>query len=141
MFKQVNNDLDYQHVRAIRETVFVKEQGVSPSEEYDEHELTAQYVIGYDTSGDPIATARYRGIGDTAKIERVAVLKNNRGQGIGKKLIQYIEKIASEQGYQHFKLGAQTHAIPFYEALGYVAYGDVFMDANIPHRYMKKTIN
>ena len=33
-------------------------------------------------------------------------------------------------------LGAQLHAIPFYERLGYVASGEVYLDAGIEHRWM-----
>ncbi|KIX90010.1 acetyltransferase [Staphylococcus microti] len=140
MFKQVTTEKEYQDVLAIREAVFIEEQGVSREEEIDQYETTAHYIIGYDTQGQPMATARYRGVDTTAKIERVAVMKGFRGKGIGKQLILALEQIASDNGYQHFKLGAQTHAIPFYESLGYEAYGDIFMDAGIPHRYMEKYI-
>ncbi len=37
-----------------------------------------------------------------------------------------------------FVLDAQIQALPFYEKLGYVAEGDVFMDAGIPHLLMRK---
>ncbi|UXR70162.1 MULTISPECIES: GNAT family N-acetyltransferase [unclassified Staphylococcus] len=141
MFKEVLNDKEYEDVRAIRDAVFIQEQGVSPDEEYDDNETHAHYIIGYNDAGDPIATARYRGVEEIAKIERVAVMKDYRGQGIGKELIQFLEQLAIKHGFSHFKLGAQIQAIPFYETLGYEAYGDIFMDANIPHRYMKKSIN
>ncbi|MCS4486671.1 GNAT family N-acetyltransferase [Staphylococcus americanisciuri] len=140
MFKEVKTAQEYQDVLLIRETVFIEEQGVSREEELDEYEHTAHYIIGYDEEGQPIATARYRGIDDTAKIERVAVMKAYRGKGMGKKVIVAIEQMAIKHGYRHFKLGAQTHAIPFYESLGYQAYGQVFMDAGIPHRHMEKYI-
>ena len=139
-FRQVTTDEEYKDVLAIREAVFIEEQGVSREEEIDQYEETAHYIIGYDAQGQAIGTARYRGIDTIAKIERVAVMKEFRGKGIGKQLILALEQIASDNGYQHFKLGAQTHAIPFYEALGYDAYGDIFMDAGIPHRYMEKHI-
>lgn len=140
MFKEVTTEQEYQDVLAIREAVFIDEQGVTREEEFDEYESSAHYFIGYDEDGKPMATARYRGVGSTAKVERVAVMKAYRGRGIGKQLIVALEQIAMEHGYQHFKLGAQTHAIPFYESLGYKAYGDIFMDAGIPHRHMEKYI-
>ncbi|QLK85692.1 GNAT family N-acetyltransferase [Staphylococcus sp. 17KM0847] len=140
MFKEVTTKESYQDVLSIREAVFIEEQGVSRDEEIDEYESTAHYIIGYDSEGKPMATARYRSVDDTAKIERVAVMKAYRGQGIGKQLILALEQIAAQHGFSHFKLGAQTHAIPFYESLGYRVYGDTFMDAGIPHRYMSKTL-
>ena len=35
-------------------------------------------------------------------------------------------------------LNGQISAQPFYERLGYEAYGEIFLDANIEHRAMKK---
>ena len=35
-------------------------------------------------------------------------------------------------------LSAQTHALGFYERLGYAAYGPEFDDAGLPHRWMRR---
>lgn len=131
MIKTVETEQEYQDVLIVRETVFIDEQGVSRDEEIDEHEHTAQYIIAYNDDQQPIATARFRHVEGSAKVERVAVLKSARGLGIGKQLMQYLEQVAYEQGHRHFKLGAQTHAIPFYESLGYHTYGEEFLDAGI----------
>ena len=40
------------------------------------------------------------------------------------------------QGMSTAKLGSQTHAIGFYERLGFTATGPEYMDAGIPHRDM-----
>ncbi|MGX1638627.1 GNAT family N-acetyltransferase, partial [Streptomyces albidoflavus] len=37
-------------------------------------------------------------------------------------------------------LHAQTHALGFYERLGYQAYGPEFEDAGIPHRAMRREL-
>jgi predicted GNAT family N-acyltransferase len=37
-------------------------------------------------------------------------------------------------------LDAQVHAVAFYENLGYAPYGEVFMEAGIPHRRMEKDL-
>jgi predicted GNAT family N-acyltransferase len=39
-------------------------------------------------------------------------------------------------GIQTVKLGAQTHALSFYDKLGFTPQGPVFDDAGIPHREM-----
>ena len=44
--------------------------------------------------------------------------------------------VAREAGCRSVDLDSQVHAIGFYERLGFVAGGDVFMDAGIPHRNM-----
>lgn len=138
MIKKVETEHEYEDVLDIRKVVFVEEQGVSLEEEIDEFETTAQYMIAYNDDHQPIATARFRDVNGIAKIERVAVLKTERGQGTGRALMRALEQEAQRQGFHHFKLGAQTHAIPFYESLGYQAYGDQFLDAGIPHYYMEK---
>jgi hypothetical protein len=41
-----------------------------------------------------------------------------------------------ELGFPGITLAAQLHAVSFYEGLGYVARGEVFLDAGIEHRWM-----
>ena len=38
-----------------------------------------------------------------------------------------------EQGYESILIHAQTHAIPFYEKLGFKPFGEEFMEDGIPH--------
>jgi predicted GNAT family N-acyltransferase len=47
-----------------------------------------------------------------------------------------LQDLARERGFAGITLAAQLHAIGFYERLGYVARGDVFLDAGIEHRWM-----
>ncbi len=79
-----------------------------------------------------------QGVPADAKIGRVAVYRSNRGLGIGKLLIAAIEGYPDLKRVHTFFLDAQTHALQFYEGLGYEAYGKEFMDAGMPHRRMKK---
>lgn len=73
-------------------------------------------------------------------MERVAVLKDYRKHGIGRELMKYIETIAKNNGYSKATLNGQIQAQPFYESLGYKAEGDVFLEENIEHVTMKKTL-
>jgi len=43
-------------------------------------------------------------------------------------------------GLPDVSLGAQLSAIPFYEGAGFQAYGDVFLDAGIDHKMMKRVL-
>lgn len=131
----------YTEALAIREEVFIEEQAVDKSLEIDELENQTTHLVGYCDSV-PCCTARlYLKNQSHLKIQRVAVLKKYRHKGIGTELLQEIEKLAQ----QHFRvrylvLDSQDHAIPFYEKSGYKASGEGFMDAGIPHHYMKKEI-
>ncbi|REI04145.1 GNAT family N-acetyltransferase [Staphylococcus felis] len=140
MFKVGTNRSIYRDALYIRKKVFIEEQGVSKAEEIDQYEDKCQYIVGYDDNHSPIATARYRLVNNIVKVERVAVMPAQRGQNIGQLLMQTLEKDAIAKGYHHFKLGAQLHAVPFYEKLGYHIDGDIFIDAGIPHYHMKKSV-
>ncbi len=63
-----------------------------------------------------------------------------RGQGIGRQLFAYIEKLAPGYHIQALELGAQVQAKGFYENLGFQAFGDEFYEADILHINMKKEL-
>ncbi len=122
---------------AIRLAVFVDEQGVPPEEELDALDATATHVLAL-WNGEPAGTARaVEKAPGVQKIGRVAVAAQFRRYGIGKALMRGIEARLSAKA---FLLDAQTHAIGFYEKLGYAAEGPEFLDAGIPHRLMRKSV-
>jgi len=87
--------------------------------------------------GKPVGSARLLTYGNTGKIGRVCVLKEQRGTGLGAELIRAaVEEFRRMPGIEKVKLGAQSHVIGFYEKLGFTAYGPEFDDAGIPHRDM-----
>ena len=125
----------------VRLKVFVEEQGVPRDEELDSYDGTARHFLAR-VGGEVVGTARLIEKGPvTAKIGRVAILPGARRQGAGKRLMAAVEDAAKESGQTEAILEAQLHAIPFYEALGYRAEGDVFLDCNIPHRLMRKVLS
>lgn len=119
----------------IRRIVFVEGQNVPEAEEIDGRDgKCTHYLLCID--GEPAATARLLRKGRTAKIQRVCVLNSLQGMGLGKRLIHYI--LADLRGFPgEIVLGAQEKVIPFYEKLGFRICGEVYMDANIPHRPME----
>jgi len=42
--------------------------------------------------------------------------------------------------FTHAVLGSQTHAIGFYERLGFTPFGPEYDDAGIPHRDMRRAL-
>lgn len=121
---------------AIRRIVFIEEQSVPEHEEVDGLDDTCLHYI-MTVEGTPIATARIMPLDHIAKIQRVAVLKEYRGSGTGKALMRGIlQDLRKHHGFSTAKLGSQTHAIGFYESLGFTAFGPEYDDAGIPHRDM-----
>jgi predicted GNAT family N-acyltransferase len=125
---------DREACNRIRYTVFVDEQLVPADEEYDEYEPICQhYLVLVDA--EPAGTLRWRITPQgKAKLERIAVLPNYRGLGVGAAaVLAALRDIpAGTPMYMH----AQTHALPFYQKLGFVGQGERFMEAGIEHLVM-----
>jgi predicted GNAT family N-acyltransferase len=135
-------------VYTLRIRVFVEEQAVPIEEEIDAHDVLATHFLvrrtdlPAESSHAIVATARLLEQGEgTARIGRVAVLKEYRGLGLGALLLRFIEQFAREQGYARLVLDAQCQALGFYEKLGYMAEGDIFLDCHIEHRCMHKSLD
>jgi ElaA protein len=122
--------------RALRRCVFIEEQGVSEADEIDDLDGEAIHLLAV-VADRPVGTARLLLQGDTGKIGRVCVLAEARGADIGAALIRAaVADLAAMPGISRAKLGAQVHALGFYERLGFAAVGPVYMDAGIEHRNM-----
>ncbi|MFH5773941.1 GNAT family N-acetyltransferase [Paracoccus broussonetiae] len=132
---------DIDTCRAIRHEVFVIEQSVPEAEEWDGRDGEAIHLLARDDQGRAIGTARILLVGETGKIGRVAVLRSARGTGMGAALIRAaLDQLRTQPGVTRAKLGAQTHAIGFYEKLGFTAFGPEYDDAGIPHRDMSREL-
>ncbi|MCX5139677.1 MULTISPECIES: GNAT family N-acetyltransferase [unclassified Streptomyces] len=134
----------------VRKDVFVGEQNVPEEIEYDSYDAHAVHVIAVAEDGTALGTGRLlHGPGTETKtggdltvgsLGRLAVTSGARGLGVGAALVRAIEDAARELGLAAVDLHAQTHALGFYERLGYAAYGPEFPDAGIAHRAMRRTI-
>ena len=129
-------DEESHRLMAVRRAVFVEEQGVPEELEQDEKDPACRHALLL-RNGRPVATGRLENDGH---IGRIAVLRSFRGQGIGTRVIRFLEEKAMVRGLNRVYLGAQLQAIPFYEKLGYRCYGDQFLDAGIAHRHMEKRL-
>lgn len=126
--------------RALRRAVFIEEQGVAEDIEVDGKDDDAIHLLA-TLNGEPVGSARLLVMGDTGKVGRVCVLRQTRGTGLGAALMRAtIERFRTVPGVRKVKLGAQTHAMGFYERLGFTVIGDEFDEAGIPHREMVLTL-
>lgn len=121
-------------LRAVREPVFVMEQGVPLDMEWDDDDLMAYHLLALDSRQRPIGTARLLGSG---QIGRMAVLPEWRGRGVGRALLERLLQQAASHGMQHIFLFAQISAEPFYAKAGFTPVGEVFEEAGILHRKME----
>lgn len=122
--------------RSLRRIVFIEEQGVSEADEVDDLDGNAIHLLA-TRDGRAVGSARLLVYGDTGKVGRVCVLADQRGTGLGAALMRAaVAEFRGIAGVRRVKLGAQTHALGFYERLGFTAFGEEFEDAGIPHRDM-----
>ncbi|MEU8498162.1 GNAT family N-acetyltransferase [Streptomyces lavendulae] len=144
-----SSEADLAACYAVRTDVFVVEQSVPESIEYDAYDAVAVHVLAVGPDGEALGTGRLlhgpealakTGSPEVGSLGRLAVRKSARGLGVGVALVRAIEAEAAGLGLTAVDLGAQTHALGFYERLGYVAYGPEFQDAGIPHRSMRRPL-
>ena len=132
---------DWQHQRnalsEIRRTVFIEEQQVPESLEWDDEDDEAIHVLAFSLEGKAIGCARLLHDG---RLGRMAVLPDWRGYGVGSALLTHALELFRAQYFEQVTLSAQTHALGFYERAGFEVCSEVYDDAGIPHRDMVLTL-
>jgi predicted GNAT family N-acyltransferase len=122
---------DFASIRRVREAVFIDEQRVPRELEFDDRDPLCVHVLVFE--GDaPVGTGRLD-LAYGGKVGRVAVLASHRRSGVGAALMKRLHDIAREQRHAHLWCNAQLTAVPFYERLGYVRSGPIFVEAGIDH--------
>lgn len=120
---------DEAKLHAIRHQVFVQEQGVDESIEWDGQDAKCVHVLAY-RHNDVVGTGRLMPNG---KIGRMAVLKASRGLGIGALLLKALVDVGHHAGFLSLYLHAQAQAAGFYTKLGFNVDGESYQEAGIEH--------
>jgi predicted GNAT family N-acyltransferase len=129
--KPVETEQEYEQILDIRKKVFIEEQKVPVEIEIDEYESEATHFISY-LKKEPIGCARIR-FNKFAKLERIAILKEYRGKGFGKKLSEYLIKYCHKKNIIDIRLNSQLYVADFYEKIGFKKVGKIFYEAGIEH--------
>jgi predicted GNAT family N-acyltransferase len=127
---------DMPDVYALRHEVFVLGQEVPEELERDELDAVSDHAVAI-VDGTVVGTGRLLPSGT---IGRMAVASSLRGQGIGAAVLAVLEERARERGLAAVELHAQVHALGFYARYGYVPFTDVYLEAGIEHRSMRKEL-
>jgi predicted GNAT family N-acyltransferase len=120
-------------IRAVREAVFIREQGVPADLEWDGRDGEAIHLLALAPDGQAVGTARLLPGG---RLGRMAVLRAWRGRGIGSALLARAIGIARREGLAGLQLSAQSGAVAFYDRHGFAVEGAEFEEAGIRHRRM-----
>lgn len=128
--------------RAIQRTVFIEEQGIDPSNVFNDERQAMHYVLYLYTDIGRTAVACARAIRvsppGSIKIGRVATLKQFRGHKYATRLLEYlIEEQGRTFNPPFFFLNSQLDAQELYSSLGFKPYGETFNEAGIRHIRME----
>jgi len=124
--------------QAIRYAVFVIEQKIPASLEWDEMDAVCMHAVAIDEQGLGLGTGRLLPDGH---IGRMAVKKGARGSGVGGVILEALAKAAQQRGDTVVKLNAQTSAEGFYARHGFSRDGEEFVEAGIPHIGMQRVLS
>ncbi|MGM0213492.1 GNAT family N-acetyltransferase [Enterococcus sp. AZ109] len=91
--------------------------------------------------GKVVATALLHPVNtQIAQIKQVAVSEKCQGLGIGRKLLDYAEKVAQNLGFTLVFLTGRKQAWHFYEKLGYDSLAETYFDHAVELKVFKKKL-
>jgi predicted GNAT family N-acyltransferase len=123
----------------LRWRVFGEEQGVSFEADQDGRDAEATHIVAVD-DGVVIGTCRLLFRGAVARLGRLAVERERRGESVAADILAEADRIAKRAGSESIALHAQTYAQSLYERAGYVEYGPTFVEEGIEHVAMEKRL-
>jgi predicted GNAT family N-acyltransferase len=135
--EQTNWQTSEPEIKHIRTAVFVEEQNVPEEIDFDGLDDQCIHWLAYDNNGLPVGTGRLLPDGHFG---RMAVLKPNRKRGVGDAIMRAAIASAAAAKLPEIYLHAQLTALPFYSGLGFIGYGEEFIDADMPHIAMRLTL-
>lgn len=138
-YKLLETEAELQGTNEVKRQVFVVEQGIDETLVFEDVEDSDEIYIAVKNEAAVIGTARVVfPAEDTAKIERMAVLKGYRNRGIGQGIISFLNEELKRRKITHIVLHAQYQVADFYKACGFIETGLPFMEAGIKHVKMER---
>ncbi len=123
----------------LRERVFCGEQGVSVAADRDGRDAEATHIVAVD-GGRVVGTCRLLFRGRVARLGRLAVEPDRRGDGVGQAILRAADRTARDAGAELIALHAQTYAMELYTRNGYEQRGALFVEEGIEHVSMEKRL-
>ena len=137
--REARTDEEVAEALELRSRVFCGEQGVSFEADQDGRDAEAIHIVAVE-EGAVIGTCRLLFRGQVARLGRLAVERDRRGDGIAAAILREADRIAVEAGSESIALHAQTYAMTLYEQAGYEQYGPTFVEEGIEHVAMEKRL-
>lgn len=121
---------DLEDAYRIRRKVFVEEQKMREEDVFDSLDKVSVHAIVYDENENPVASGRIAVDGEEYRIGKIAVLEQCRGKKFGDFLVRMLVDKGYLAGAKTVMVRSQIHAVPFYEKIGFVKCGKVFVDTD-----------
>ena len=139
-FKEISSEKEKATCLEIRRVVFIEGQGVPLERERRDEDKACRHFMAIDEE-KALGTLRVICEGDSAKVQRMAVLAEAQGKGVGAKMLAFVlDELTKEDSLKRAILGSQEHAIAFYQKAGFQIIGEPFIDAGITHYLMEKPL-
>jgi predicted GNAT family N-acyltransferase len=137
--RQARSEDEVTAALTLRSQVFCEEQGVSFEADQDGRDPEATHIVALDGE-TVIGTCRLLFRGPVARLGRLAVQAERRGDGVAAAILREADRVAAEAGAESIALHAQTYAQSLYESAGYEEYGPAFVEEGIEHVAMEKRL-
>lgn len=119
---------------AVREAVFVQEQGIGADLVWDDLDASAVHAVSVNAMQMAVASGRLLQVEPgKGRIGRMAVTRTLRGGHLGQDVLLALVAASQARGDSEVSLHAQCSAQGFYLKNGFVARGAVFEEAGIRH--------
>ena len=137
----IEHDSDaYWEALLLRHQILREPLGLDFSDEDTAAEAGEVHVVAVER-GEIVGTLLLRGEAEgVVKMRQVAVAAKKQGRGIGRDLVKFAEALVWAERGDVIVLNARETVVGFYEALGYVAEGEIFEEVGISHLKMSKNL-
>ena len=137
--REARNDEELAAALALREKVFCEEQGVSADADRDGRDHEATHIVALDGES-VIGTCRLLFRAGVARLGRLAVEPERRGDGVAGAILREADLLARRAGAEAISLHAQTYAKELYLREGDHVRGATFVEVGIEHVSMVKPL-
>lgn len=127
----------------VRNQVFTIEKNVPVEIEVDDYDVLDGICDHFLIKSDEVSVGAMRCKhlnDDKVKLQRFCILKEYRGLDYGKKSIELVEDTYRNQDISYIEIDSKYNVHEFYEKCGYTIVSDVFIEADVPHVKMTKTL-
>lgn len=126
-----------ERVMPLRMAVFVVEQHVPVELEQDEFDPLSVHAVAQTPDGTVVGTGRLLPDGH---VGRMAVALNMRRRGVATMILHALIEEARRRRIAEVVANAQLSAERFYLEHGFLSEGEVFVEAGIEHRVMRRPL-